>query len=375
MRIGTKMKTWQQSAPKEIVVILDQCFYCLSALTFKQFLLWWPRFSRIADALVNRLALIIQASAYSESPLKLHMKKNPDSGNTAHRIVFVTGKGGVGKSSVAAATALQFARQGKSVLLVELGSRSFYGPFLGLPVTDEPLQWRNNVQVARWDVEGSLREYITHYLIFKSAANMVLNNTVMQALIGAAPSLSEIAILGKLTAPMLNDWYKRDVDVVVVDAYATGQFMTLLRAPRGFAAIAANGSLHRQSRAITKILSDPAVCEYRLVTLAEEMPVSEACEMYASIKAETGIQPTLYCNRMLDIPALPLAQTPCAASLFLDQMQRIASRQSKSLQRLAETGTHAVHALPMVPVLQVNALLDRLADALTLTQAEAACST
>ena len=51
-----------------------------------------------------------------------------------HRIVFVTGKGGVGKSAVAAATALQFARAGKTVLLVELGSRSFYGPLLGLPV-------------------------------------------------------------------------------------------------------------------------------------------------------------------------------------------------------------------------------------------------
>jgi anion-transporting ArsA/GET3 family ATPase len=305
------------------------------------------------------------------------MNKHLESGIAKHRIVFVTGKGGVGKSSVAAATALQFARQGKSVLLVELGSRSFYGAFLDLPVADVPVLWRDSIQVARWDVEGSLREYITHYLIFKSAANMVLNNTVMQALIGAAPSLSEIAILGKLTAPMLNDWYKRDVDVVVVDAYATGQFMTLLRAPRGFAAIAANGSLHRQSRAITKILSDPAVCEYRLVTLAEEMPVSEACEMVASIYAETGIRPTLYCNRMLDIPALPGEAAPEAA-LFLEQMQRIASRQTKSLQRLAEAGAHAVHTLPMVPVLQVNALLERLADALTdtvsATQTEAVCS-
>ena len=300
------------------------------------------------------------------------MKNHTEPASTAHRIVFVTGKGGVGKSSVAAATALEFAREGKSVLLVELGSRSFFGPFLGLPVTGEPVQWREHIQVARWDVEGSLREYITHYLIFKSAANMVLNNTVMQALIGAAPSLSEIAILGKVTAPMLNDWYKRDVDVVVVDAYATGQFMTLLRAPRGFAAIAANGSLHRQSRAITKILSDPAVCEYRLVTLAEEMPVTEACEMVTSIHAETGMCPTIYCNRMLTIPELQLSHTGAPLSLFEDQMQHIGERQRHSMDRLTHSGAKAVHALPMVPLIHVNTLLDRLADALVSVQGVAA---
>ncbi len=201
---------------------------------------------------------------------------------------------------------------------------------------------------------------------------MVLNNTVMQALIGAAPSLSEIAILGKLTAPMLNDWYKRDVDVVVVDAYATGQFMTLLRAPRGFAAIAANGSLHRQSRAITKILSNPEVCEYRLVTLAEEMPVTEACEMVASIHAETGIYPTIYCNRMLNIPEWHRSQNQVQESSFEDQMQRMAMRQISSLDRLEKSGARAVHTLPMVPLIHVNTLLDRLADGLVSDQGMAA---
>ena len=296
--------------------------------------------------------------------MDLNVMKRVDPSPSAHRIVFVTGKGGVGKSSVAAATALEFANQGKSVLLVELGSRSFYGSFLGLSVTDVPVHWRNNIQVARWDVSGSLREYITHYLIFKSAANMVLNNTVMQALIGAAPSLSEIAILGKVTAPMLNDWYKRDVDVVVVDAYSTGQFMTLLRAPRGFAAIAANGSLHRQSRAITQILSDSAVCEYRLVTLAEEMPVTEACEMAVNLHAETGIKPSVYCNRMLKIPPLPLHTSHGVEAVFIDQMQRIAERQDASLVRLANCGARAVYSLPMVPLLNANAMLDQLSAAL-----------
>jgi anion-transporting ArsA/GET3 family ATPase len=289
--------------------------------------------------------------------------------STGHRIIFVTGKGGVGKSSVAAATALQLARQGQSVLLVEFGHRSFYGPFLGLAVGNEPVQWRPGIGVACWDVEEALREYITHYLVFKSAANKILSNTVMKALAGAAPSVSEIAILGKLAAPMLHTWYKRDVDVVVVDGYATGQFMTLLRAPRGLSSTAAGGPLHRQTQAITKLLADPKVCEYRMVTLAEEMPVSEACEMFIDIHRETGQQPTLYCNRMLDIAPLPAAHAVSCASPFLDQMRRMNTRQQASMERLAQTGAKIVHPLPLVPTLHVDAMLEQLADALEMAQA------
>ncbi|MBK7956083.1 MAG: hypothetical protein IPK02_20220 [Candidatus Accumulibacter sp.] len=285
-----------------------------------------------------------------------------------HRIVFVTGKGGVGKSSVAAASALQFARRGQSVLLVEFGKRSFFGPFLGLEVGNDTVQWRPRIGVACWDVEEALREYISHYLVFKSAATKILSNTVMKALVGAAPGLGEIAILGKLTAPRLHAWYKRDVDVVVVDAYATGQFMTLLRAPRGLAGTAAGGPLHRQTVAMTKLLSDPKLCEYRMVTLAEEMPVAEACEMFVDIQTETGLQPRLYCNRMLDLPPLAKPQSFASAGPFLEQMQSLATRQKLSLKRLSQTGAKAVHTLPMVPMLNVVTLLERLADALELAE-------
>jgi anion-transporting ArsA/GET3 family ATPase len=220
--------------------------------------------------------------------------------------------------------------------------------------------------VACWDVEEALREYITHYVVFKSAANKILSNTVMKALAGAAPSLSEIAILGKLTAPMLHSWYRRDVDVdvVVVDAYATGQFMTLLRAPRGLGASATGGPLHRQSQGIVKLLADPKMCEYRMVTLPEEMPVAEACEMFVDIETETGVRPILYCNRMLDIAPLPDATGFSNASPFLEQMRSTVKRQKASLKRLAQTSGRPVHTLPMVPTQNAATLLDRLADAL-----------
>lgn len=291
-------------------------------------------------------------------------------GRTGHRVIFVTGKGGVGKSVVAAATALQLARHGQSVLLVELGSRSFYGPLLGLglPVGTAPQAWRPRVTIARWDVESSLREYLGHYLVFKAAADKVLNNTVMKALVSAAPSLAELALLGRVMAPMRHSWYRRDVDAVVVDAYSTGQFMALLRAPRGLSQTASSGPMHTQSIGLTRLLSDAAICEYRLVTLAEELPIAEACEMAVEIHAETGMAPRVVCNRMIDLPnELPVLAAADAAAPFVAGMTRVAMRQREGQAALDGLGHHRmgpVCRLPLVPTADAAILLEALADAL-----------
>lgn len=284
-------------------------------------------------------------------------------GQHGHRIVFVTGKGGVGKSVVAAATALQFARRGHNVLLAEIGSRSFYGPLLGLPVDIEPVAWLQNIGIARWDVESTLREYISHYMPIKGLTDRILGNTMMKALVAAAPSLSELAMLGKLTAPMRHNWYKRDVDVVVVDAYATGQFMAMLRAPRGMAQTSSSGPMYKHSSIMARMLADPQVCEYRLVTLAEEMPVTEACEMAVALQAEVGITPRLYCNRLLELPAnIPSAGRNDPAHDFVTQMRRIDRLQKTSMTRLEELGP--VQPLPLITRLETAYLLEQLADAL-----------
>ncbi len=289
-------------------------------------------------------------------------------GRKVHRVVFVTGKGGVGKSVVAAASALQLARAGQRVLLVELGSRSFYGPLLGLAVGAEAVRWTPRIEVARWDVESSFREYVTHYLLFKAAADRVLNHTVMKALTAAAPSLAELAILGKLMGPMLHGWYKREVDVVVVDAYATGQFMALVRAPRGMSSAATSGPMHRQTLAMTGVLRNPAICEYRLVTLAGEMPIAEACDMAGQLRAETGIAARIYCNRLIELPSrLPAWPADDPAAAFVQHMARVAARQRQSLRELDALGNERdgpVRRLPLVPVADARRLLDALADAL-----------
>lgn len=219
----------------------------------------------------------------------------PKAARPMHRIVFVTGKGGVGKSAVAAATALQFARAGQRVLLVELGSRSFYGPWLGLPADTRAVPWQPRIGIALWDVESALREYIGHYHSVQGGGARAQQRGDEGARRGRA-GVAELAILGQLTAPMRHGWYKREVDTVVVDAYATGQFMALLRAPRGLSNTVASGAMHRHTSEMSKLLADPAICAYRIVTMAEEMPISEACEMAGAIRAETGLAADIICT-------------------------------------------------------------------------------
>lgn len=286
-----------------------------------------------------------------------------------HRIVFVTGKGGVGKSLVAAATALQLARSGKEVLLVEFGARSFYRTLFDLSasaVDGEPVDWRPGIQIARWDVESALREYVGHYLPLKAATNRIFGNAAMKALVAVAPSLSELALLGKLTAPMRHRWYQRSADVVVVDGYSTGQFLSLLRAPRGLAATVGGGPIHAQTEAMTALLRDPAVCEYLLVTLPEEMPIAEACEMAGDLRQETGLSPRVICNRLLDLPPrIPTLDAAAPAASFLHQMADLQRRQKRSLRTLAELELDdPVQLLPFVPSLDPAELVERLADAL-----------
>jgi len=144
--------------------------------------------------------------------------------------------------------------------------------------------------------------------------------------------------------------------------------MAFLRAPRGLANTAASGPMRTQTAGLTRVLSDAAICEYRLVTLAEELPITESCEMADAILAETGIAPRVYCNRMLDLPAsVPELPATNPAAPFVAAMARVAARQRDGLAALDELGQSRagpVCRLPLIPTMDPNSLLEALADVL-----------
>ncbi|WP_374029400.1 ArsA-related P-loop ATPase [Bdellovibrio bacteriovorus] len=209
----------------------------------------------------------------------------------------------MGKSVIAASLALKKSREGKKVLLVELGDQSFFKDFFELPAVGfQPTQLRDNIFVALWTGEACLQEYARHLIKVESLAKLFFENAVMKAFVNVAPALPELAIMGKITSGPRKHGPPLPFDCLVIDAFATGHFMALLEAPKGMAQAVQFGPMGEQSRSIDACIRNTDLCHYHIVTLPEELPVKEASELLARLQAEFSIQGKLLVNKMLQTP-------------------------------------------------------------------------
>ncbi|MCM2280503.1 MAG: ArsA family ATPase [Bdellovibrionaceae bacterium] len=221
------------------------------------------------------------------------------------KILFVSGKGGVGKSLVAAAIARSEAKRGRRVLLAELGDSSYYKDFWHLAeASHEPIPAPGeSFDVVLWSGESCLREYVLHYLKVDRLYRLFFENKVMRSLINVAPGLSEIALLGKITSGIRKTGPPLDYDLIVVDTFATGHAMALFRAPKGMMEAIRFGPMGHQSREMQAVLTDAEQTGFVLVALLEELPVVETLEFEAMLKSEFGIVPDIVANKVMPIPA------------------------------------------------------------------------
>ncbi len=214
------------------------------------------------------------------------------------KLIFVTGKGGVGKSLMAAAIALREARAGRRVCLMELGQQSFYESFFETRgITYEPSEVIPQVHVALLTPEECLKEYALHYLRLPKLYDLLFQNKVMRAFINAAPALPELSILGKLTSD-IRGIIPSDYELLVVDCYSTGHALALLRAPRGLGTMFKVGALNEQAKGIDETISDPKLVKYIVVTLPEDLPVNESKELADSLKKEFNADISVICNQI-----------------------------------------------------------------------------
>lgn len=215
-------------------------------------------------------------------------------------IHFVTGKGGVGKSAVAAALALKKSREGLRTLLIEMGDQSFFQDYFELPsVRFKPAPLRENLDVALWSGQDCLREYALYLIKVEALYRLFFENAVMRAFINVAPALPELAIMGKVTSGPRHHGPPLPYDCLVVDSFATGHFMALMRAAPGMAKAVQFGPMGEQSRGIDQALRDPSLCHYHIVTLPEELPLKEAAELMTDLQKEFQIKASLLLNKIL----------------------------------------------------------------------------
>ncbi|HEX3478325.1 MAG TPA: ArsA family ATPase [Kofleriaceae bacterium] len=212
--------------------------------------------------------------------------------NLDRRLILVVGKGGVGRSTVAAAIAGKCAAQGRRTLLYETNASDRLGPYFGRPPVGETLaQLAPNLWAINATPASALAEYGLMILRWKSVYEMVFENRVSKAFLRAIPGLDDYALLGKV-------WYhtteeKRGApvwDTLVFDMPASGHSVSMLRVPWVIVDTVPDGPLTRDARTIKAMLCDPARTSAVLVTLAEEMPVNEAIELETQLTA-LGIVP------------------------------------------------------------------------------------
>jgi len=201
------------------------------------------------------------------------------------KLIFVTGKGGVGKTTLAHAAASSLAAQGRRTLLVhalQLGDEEQKIAALA------PNLWSITLRSSE-----CFREYIIMKLRLKTLYTAFLSNKLTQYLERAAPGVREITMMGKI-------WFERNnYDHVVIDMPSTGYALTLVHTPFNFAALFPGGPIYHDARDMIETFSDPAQTAFVVVSLAEEMPIQESLELAAELKRLMPRNPSaLVLNRL-----------------------------------------------------------------------------
>ena len=219
------------------------------------------------------------------------------------RLLVVTGKGGVGKSTVSAALALLAARAGKRVLVCEVNAQERVAPMLGAPPSGpETREVEPNLFTVNVAPREAMREYGLMVLRFRSIYDAVFENRVVRFFLRAIPSLAELVMLGKILHEVrVEERGRPRWDLVVLDAPATGHAVQLLRTPAALLDTVPPGPLRRDAEWMHALLVDPATTALSIVTLPEEMPVNEAIDLDAQVRGVLGMpRGALFVNAMPD---------------------------------------------------------------------------
>ncbi|MEO6124164.1 MAG: ArsA-related P-loop ATPase [Ilumatobacteraceae bacterium] len=216
------------------------------------------------------------------------------------QLLFVTGKGGVGKTTVAAAIAQLAAQHGRRTLVCEMDAKgSLAAAFDCSPFPYTPREVDTGLYGMAMNTEDSLREYLKLFVRIPFVGRIGPLARTFDFVADAAPGVKEILAIGKLCYEVR----ERHYDLVVVDAEASGHIVSQIGAPRVISELVQVGLVKDQTAWMLDILEDPLRTGLITVTTPEEMPVNETLEMLANVAERTEVdRAAVIVNRVL--PAL-----------------------------------------------------------------------
>ncbi|HEX6381026.1 MAG TPA: ArsA-related P-loop ATPase, partial [Acidimicrobiia bacterium] len=186
---------------------------------------------------------------------------------SSSRVIILAGKGGVGKTTTAAALSVAAAQAGRQVLLVELEGKSGLASMFGVPAIEDELEVYPGLTVLPLAADEALVEYLETHGLGKMSKRLA-STGALDIVATAVPGMKEILVLGKVKA-LQN---ARAADVIVVDGPAAGHAVTFLLSPKGLLDAVRVGPILTQAVEVTEMLADPDRAQVMLVTLPEETP-------------------------------------------------------------------------------------------------------
>jgi anion-transporting ArsA/GET3 family ATPase len=227
-------------------------------------------------------------------------------------LVVVTGKGGVGKTTLSAALGRLFAARGRRTMLIEIDPRQNLHHVLGVPPTDGDVVaagdrlWLQNLRPT-----AVLEELVRAKLKVPALARRVTASPIFQHFAAGAPGFKELALLGHALRLLRGDLTPR-VDVVVLDAPATGHGAALLAAPQLVAEVIGSGPVGALAREVADFVTDARRCGVVIVMHAEPMAQRESLELIGELERRVGRPPEVVIANAV-FPPLPAGPAPRGA--------------------------------------------------------------
>jgi anion-transporting ArsA/GET3 family ATPase len=279
------------------------------------------------------------------------------------RLIYVTGKGGVGKTTVSVALALAAVARGRRTLICEVAEQRHAARLFAGTEHDTELEIADNLVAVTIDPQDALREWLGKQ-VGGAAVRVLSRSQAFQYFVAAAPGAKELITIAKVWELAQDTRWtgaSATYDTVVVDAPASGHGLAMLRTPDTFGDIAPGGPIRRQAHRVRDMLRDPRRTGFVAVATPEEMPVNETLELQDKLLDAVGRDPDvivangLYPQRLSAAERAqlePLAEHPTVrAALDADARAR---EQRSHLRRLRRGARSPVLTLPHLFVAEMG---------------------